>query len=200
MAMSDSSGSVYPDVCPHCGSILLGFPPAAQPPDDSDLISSSATSDLAVCRHCGQTLSAPRTTPPPHDADSASPFPSGSREPRPEIAPLSLILVESRQRISLPAIYLVYLGRRDEQHNIHPDIDFTPDGGEAYGVSRQHARIHQSKDGVFIEDLNSTNGTFLNGQRLIPSKLYPLEHGDMLRLGHLGLAVAFLGEQTAHDT
>ena len=33
--------------------------------------------------------------------------------------------------------------------------------------SRQHARITVEADGVFVEDLDSTNGTFINGNRIV---------------------------------
>lgn len=33
-------------------------------------------------------------------------------------------------------------------------------------VSRRHARVFRGKDGIWVEDLNSTNGTYLNGKRL----------------------------------
>jgi pSer/pThr/pTyr-binding forkhead associated (FHA) protein len=48
-------------------------------------------------------------------------------------------------------------------------------------VSRRHARI-TFRDGVWmIQDLSSTNGTTLNGERVGRATLRP---GDILRLGH----------------
>lgn len=44
-----------------------------------------------------------------------------------------------------------------------PECDICVD---APGLSRKHARLRPTLDGVVIEDLNSTNGSFLNGQRL----------------------------------
>jgi hypothetical protein len=48
-------------------------------------------------------------------------------------------------------------------------------------VSRTHARLTAQGEGYIVEDLASTNGTFLNGQRLTGPKL--MRHGDMLGLG-----------------
>jgi hypothetical protein len=48
-------------------------------------------------------------------------------------------------------------------------------------VSRHHCRFTQGGSGYTVEDLGSTNGTFVNGQRLTGAR--PLMPGDMLGLG-----------------
>src|SRR4051794_8257628 len=48
-------------------------------------------------------------------------------------------------------------------------------------VSRQHARIVQIENGVEIEDLNSSNGTFVNDTKA--AARIKLKDGDMIRLG-----------------
>ncbi|MGD9317576.1 MAG: FHA domain-containing protein, partial [Anaerolineae bacterium] len=57
------------------------------------------------------------------------------------------------------------------------------------GVSRRHARISRRDDQVFIEDLNSLNGTFLNSTRLVADLTYPLKSNDQVQLGKLVLTV-----------
>lgn len=48
-------------------------------------------------------------------------------------------------------------------------------------VSRAHLRLTRGIDGYTIADLGSTNGTFINGQRLVGSR--PLNNGDQIGLG-----------------
>jgi len=50
-------------------------------------------------------------------------------------------------------------------------------------VSRKHAMIQKIKDDFFITDLNSTNGTFVNGQRVPAKKYIKLEPGDSVQIG-----------------
>ena len=47
-------------------------------------------------------------------------------------------------------------------------------------VSRYHARIDRTEDEFWITDLNSTNGTFLNGIRLLPYERVFLKRGDIV--------------------
>jgi hypothetical protein len=61
--------------------------------------------------------------------------------------------------------------------------DVTLDGDEY--ASAKHARIEPRRDGVWLEDLGSTNGTYLNGIRVTrPRKLTP---GDLVRVGETEL-------------
>jgi DNA-binding winged helix-turn-helix (wHTH) protein len=53
------------------------------------------------------------------------------------------------------------------------------------GISRLHARITVVGDGAVLEDLGSTNGTFVAGERLDAPR--PLQDGDEIRLGPLRL-------------
>ena len=52
-----------------------------------------------------------------------------------------------------------------------------------YSASRVHARFVEEKDGIYLEDLNSTNGTFKNGLRLQPYEKRKIESEDTLRFG-----------------
>lgn len=52
---------------------------------------------------------------------------------------------------------------------------------QAFGISRNHARITMEKEAYYIEDLNSRNGTYLNGELLAYKQKYRIHPGDRLR-------------------
>lgn len=65
-------------------------------------------------------------------------------------------------------------------------------------VSRHHCRLTQGSGGYTLEDLGSTNGTFVNGQRLTGPR--PLSHNDMIGLGEtVTLAYEGLGAGMPSD-
>jgi len=75
------------------------------------------------------------------------------------------------------------IGRWDADSGIFPDVDLDEDDAEAK-VSRRHARIVNHNSQFFIEDLGSTNGTFVNrGRRLLPGKRHMLQNGDEIIVG-----------------
>ncbi|MDQ7027759.1 MAG: FHA domain-containing protein [Anaerolineae bacterium] len=111
-------------------------------------------------------------------------------------AALILNVEESNNHFILPAdeIENLILGRRDPQTGSIPSVDLTDSGAADKGVSRQHAFIKRVDHGVLaVIDNNSPNGTFLNGQRLVPHQPRILRDGDAIRLGHLTLKVIFDG-------
>ena len=57
-------------------------------------------------------------------------------------------------------------------------------------VSRRHLRIRWAGKRFEVEDLNSSNGTIVNGQRLEPFRRYALGTGDVVRFGKLELQVS----------
>ncbi len=76
-----------------------------------------------------------------------------------------------------------YIGRWDADNGIFPDIDLDVHDPEAK-VSRRHARILFANGQFVIEDLGSTNGTFVNrGRRLIPGNPHILSDGDEIIVG-----------------
>jgi hypothetical protein len=77
----------------------------------------------------------------------------------------------------------IHIGRWDADGGIFPDVDLDADDPEAK-VSRRHARITRRGEQYFVEDLGSTNGTFINrGRRLLPGDRQPLRDGDEVIVG-----------------
>lgn len=75
------------------------------------------------------------------------------------------------------------IGRWDADGGIFPDVDLDSDDPEAK-VSRRHARITVRDGKYFLEDLGSTNGTFINrGKRLSPGTRQQLNDGDEIIVG-----------------
>lgn len=76
-----------------------------------------------------------------------------------------------------------YIGRWDADNGIFPDVDLDAHDPDAK-VSRRHARIRHRDNIYTIEDLGSTNGTFLNrGRRLLPGSPQVLSEGDEIIVG-----------------
>ena len=84
------------------------------------------------------------------------------------------------------------IGRWDADGGIFPDVDLDSDDPEAK-VSRRHARITFSEGKYLLEDLGSTNGTFINrGKRLSPGTRQPLNDGDEIIVGKTFLRFSIL--------
>jgi sigma-B regulation protein RsbU (phosphoserine phosphatase) len=75
----------------------------------------------------------------------------------------------------------------------HPDCDIQLDSNM---VSRRHARVFIEAGRLFVEDLGSGNGTYVNGGRVIGPTL--LKHGDRLKVGPVLLQ--FEDEATARTS
>ena len=62
-------------------------------------------------------------------------------------------------------------------------------------VSRRHAVIQKVKDDFFVEDLGSTNGTFVNGHPVPPGKYARLHPADVVQIGRTQLTLQQCGLQ-----
>jgi hypothetical protein len=78
------------------------------------------------------------------------------------------------------------IGRVDVMAGITPDIDLTEADIDMV-TSRKHARILKKGSLYSIEDLESTNFTFLNGRMLSPRVPTKLDDGDVIRIGKIYL-------------
>lgn len=95
----------------------------------------------------------------------------------------SQLILENKERI--------VIGRLDRQTGVFPDIDLGPFNAVEKGVSRVHACFLRTEDALNLVDMNSVNGTYLNGQRLIPQQPRVVQDGDEIRFGKLVARIYF---------
>lgn len=145
----------------------------------------------------------------PQETETAAPAEAQARPveppvPEPEPAPVPvtpvpapsmargirgrLVVRSTGVEIPLPSGHdEITIGRVDLVRNVFPDLDMSGYGGESSGVSRMHARLVLQGNQLYVEDLNSTNYTFVNKLRLQPGQPYLVSDGDEIRLGLLAM-------------
>ncbi|MBE2272005.1 MAG: FHA domain-containing protein [Anaerolinea sp.] len=94
--------------------------------------------------------------------------------------------------VDVPTTEGYVIGRSDEASNYLPDIDLAAFGARDKGVSRRHTGIVRYQGSTCVVDLNSVNGTFLDGQRMQPDVPYPVGKACELMLGTLRLSISNL--------
>ncbi len=73
-----------------------------------------------------------------------------------------------------------------------PEIDLAVYPVASQGISRRHVMICREQRMLTVRDMDSTNGTYLNGQRLVPLEARVLRDGDELTLGYLKMKIHFV--------
>ena len=124
-------------------------------------------------------------------ASSPSPTPQKPIPAKTQLQQQSALLVHIRTdtKIELPVnLSVIHLGKPNDR--VPPDIDVSgfPDSEV---VSRTHADIRVEGDAYYIEDLGSSNGTYVNNIPLTRGNRHRLRVGDRISLGK-GDLVSFL--------
>jgi serine/threonine-protein kinase len=96
-----------------------------------------------------------------------------------------LVVMGTGATILLPARDGLLIGRADPKAELTPDVDLGAHGGSQAGVSRNHARLSRCPEGWLLEDVGSTNGTFVNQTQLAPGQPVRIRSGDTVRCGQL---------------
>ena len=108
-------------------------------------------------------------------------FPTGA-EPR-------LLVVRGQKRNVEFPVYQGdnFIGRADEKP---VDIDLEDqEPPDRVWCSRQHALVSFEDNKMFLEDLNSANGTYLNRARVYPGQRQALKVNDVIQIGNVQLKV-----------
>jgi hypothetical protein len=165
------------------------------------------TMDAAECVYCSTPFEIgkpeARTTSSQSEAPQtqllASVDRSTQRLRRLEDVPADVLVVyqmDSEDPVAFMEWNKIILGRLSGNLGDTKIVDLTPFGAERMGVSRHHALIVRVEDGYTVQDLNSTNGTWLDRQRLQSVQVYPLAAGAVLQLGQLKLQVYYRTPET----
>jgi hypothetical protein len=85
----------------------------------------------------------------------------------------------------------IVIGRAMEGGDDSIQFDLTPHGAYHFGVSRMHAILTMNDGYLYLEDLNSTNGTRINGFQVTPKQKYRLRDGDEIEFARLRTTVKF---------
>ncbi|MCE9645520.1 MAG: FHA domain-containing protein [Chloroflexi bacterium] len=86
---------------------------------------------------------------------------------------------------------VIFIGRNVQTDSWIPQVNLADLDGFARSVSRRHAMIRPLAGGYEITDLGSTNGSRLDGRRLVANKAYPLLSGAQLTVGQEQLMVIY---------
>jgi ribosomal protein L40E len=100
-----------------------------------------------------------------------------------------LFHIQSDREVELPqGLSVIHIGKPNDR--IPPDIDVSGFSNSEI-VSRIHADIRVEGDFHYIEDVGSSNGTYINNSPLLPGNRHRLRPGDRISLGK-GDLVTFL--------
>ena len=141
---------------------------------------------MAFCEDCGASLSdaptgtSPAAVAPPVHYDAPTQV---ATIPAPvAVSTRSRLVLTSGAREFLLDKDTILLGRRSPVDGIFPEVDLTDFDTDSY-ISRRHGRITRKEEGFVYEDLGSSNGSWVNGNKLAPNIQHPLVEGSSLRLG-----------------
>jgi len=98
----------------------------------------------------------------------------------------------------IKSLVRITIGRGDPNTQYTPDIDLEKHGFKNRGISRRHVSIEIDGDHIIVVDLESTNGTYLNGLQLLPNQPRILRNDDELMLADVPLRI-YIRKKIAED-
>jgi predicted RNA-binding Zn-ribbon protein involved in translation (DUF1610 family) len=193
-------------ICPQCGETLISlsspidllekYRPTQLVPDQESFQCPDCQNVVligtAVCEVCGRLFVITEDTNQIDHMDMALPqswWPTGQVYVE---ADHTITFDVMDQRVALPIAECVIVGRGEAASDSpYPHLSLQDFDAHSYGVSRQHLKIVRKDGLIYVSDLGSSNGTFLNGRRLIPHANRLMRSGDELLLGNLKLTIQF---------
>jgi len=162
-------------------------------------------STSVACRRCGTLLIDPENstviaqssvaTTSPSDTSSVNPFQLDERFGLGDILVFYSPLYDQSFELHTKQLLQRELtfGRIDRVSGATPDVNLEEFGGADLGVSRVHMSLayDPKQQRVYIKDMGSSNGLFVNGDQLRSHEVRVLHSGDQLELGQLVLQVLF---------
>jgi FHA domain len=171
---------------PPPAAVVTPSPPPAAPPEPPPAPPAPPAAVEPVAEAPEPPPAAPAAAPPV--ATPAAPAPQPAAPPAagaplaPGAQPRLVVMRGQRVNVEYP-IYdgLNFIGRSDEKP---VDIDLEDqEPPDRIWSSRQHALITFEEGALAIEDLNSSNGTFVNRTRIYPGQKRPLNVNDVIQIG-----------------
>jgi hypothetical protein len=104
---------------------------------------------------------------------------------------IALFVDNADEPLILEVTNQAVLGRYVPNSPAQPRVDLAPYGALEKGVSRVHAVIRRTEHGLTVQDLSSSNGSWLNGVKLEPHAPAALKSGDRLLLSRIMIEVVF---------
>jgi len=104
---------------------------------------------------------------------------------------ITMAFDEANLEFPIPLSERVVLGRREFNKPELVDIDLTPYGAREKGVSRRHAALYRTSHILSLVDLGSSNGTYLNGTRLLPHRPRLVRSDDEVAFGTMVFKIHF---------
>jgi pSer/pThr/pTyr-binding forkhead associated (FHA) protein len=108
---------------------------------------------------------------------------------------ISLEMVESGEKLKLNGSREYTIGRVSKAQALIPDVDLSHSGAFHKGVSRLHAILKTKPGECTLMDLDSANGTKVNGIRVTACVDIPVKNGDTILLGSFKIIVHISEEQ-----
>src|SRR5450432_3857592 len=96
-----------------------------------------------------------------------------------------IVLMANTVELEVHEGQMIILGRSHPSNKIQPTLDLSKFGGADSGASRMHASIRRDKGQWLLEDLASSNGTWVNGERLAPFVAHRLMSVSQVMLANL---------------